>query len=379
MRTCKPWAITSLASLLVAAAVTACDGGTPQSTSPGATSPAAAAVRNVRIVPRTAIRRDRRSISDVALFGPYAAWAEGPARSDSLTEVVVFDTRSGASRVVATAPPGGEVDAVRSGSAQTSTLIAYTVLERFPTDANPYSTWRLEAVDVVSGVKTVIARSTQPDPAPTIPVASLFGRWCAWAQYDAPTKSNTIVVEDLTTHAVHDVAKNVQSSAVGGDGDVLVYDDSVGSAVGQRAVLGVNLRTGQRKRISAVGNVGEPAVANGAVTWQQRTAPPPSNAQAEWYVRLDSQSTPVVIANSQNGNAIAGRDVVAWLDDRGGLQVASIPQRAAAVVAQAVPIDPGMVLSIAARWHLDGDRLIWASNDASGNTTVVHIDDVVLG
>jgi hypothetical protein len=362
-------------------AISACDGGgAPPVVSHTRASIAASPgvrARGVQVTVRDSIRRAGKRLSDVTLLGPYAAWAEGPAQG-TLTQVVVLDTRTGATRVVATAPTGGQVDAVRSGSTQLPTLVAYTVLDHVPSDTNPSTTWRLEAVDVASAARTVIVRGSHADPIETIPVPALFGRWCAWAQYDATSRTNRIFAEDLTTHAVRQVAQHVLSSGLGGDGDTVVYDDNVAPSPDHREIVGVNLINGHRTRLSAVGAVGIPAVANGGITWQQRIGTTRDSNQVSWYLALAGTGSPIQIATSQNGDAIAGRKVVAWLDNGGNLMLAPVPGSSVGGVAYQLLPDPGMVLSIAARWYFDGDRLIWATTDEGMTYTVVHIADVAV-
>ena len=271
----------------------------------------------------------------LALSDQTLAYAQASGATSHLDEVVVVSLRSGRRRVVARSGfPHGLVDWV----AVTGHTVVYTDQDRVPSTANPRNRWRLEAVDLVTGQRRLLA-SSGDRAQPWVPTPRASEGDVVWAQLQDPGNLRKgLEVRQwrqgwsgprvLLTHS-----RLSSGSGAVTDGRFVFVQTEPHLVAGSYAqdVFSVPLSGGHITQISHNGTVQWMNAANGQVVWSQkksRTRQGLADPYSHWVAPVDGSAPPRQIQQGYSAsNVVVGHDFAALWPTGDGVLVTSLDGR----------------------------------------------------
>ena len=348
-----------------ASLLSGCGGNPPPAPSPVSTAvphtPTSRPAPGLGISVQGAVPLGTAPIVDLTMWSHYVAWAREGGPNLVPLSIEVFDTQTGKTRtLVANSSATQEVSAVQGDG----DLVVYT--EANPTDES-HTTWRIHLISLTQGSNRVLAQSSAGVPIPFVPQVALGGTCLAWSEPSATAAEGgaaRLVIYDAATSARRVVpgVQNPDSVNIDSGSIYFAADDAAGRdgftvpCTGSPAV----------KQLTTSGKVSQLSARGGVLAWQQPLQGDPDSIWAE-TVGGAAPGTPVQLTNVGNqGDVIAGKGVVAWLDRDGQLTV-----RDAAGRFPAVPLPHQDHLSIPARWSFLDATVAWVNGEGSGGDQLV--------
>jgi hypothetical protein len=324
--------------------LTACAGQTASSqTTPKATGAQSLTVAKTLISPRQA-----GEIDHIGVFSHYVTWVAAALKPET---VQVYDLRSRTETSVATGSTSQALLDFPRGAGDTLT---YMELPKVPNDADPETTWRMFAINLLDKSRRLLLSSQRPVSYLLAPIPQLDGHWIAWAEETPNSQpiSSQVVTYDLTTGIRRVLVEHLTTELVGITEGKVVYQADSGP--GGRDIFEVPADgSGVPVQITKAGNAVAPVAGGGWVAWMQRGV---SGYESLLAQPLSGSATPIRIAGPNQGNPALGSGYIAWLSQDGDLMA----RRLVGGVAPSLQLEPSSKFLLPARLGAAGDLLSWA-------------------
>jgi hypothetical protein len=266
----------------------------------------------------------------------------------------VRDLATGTTRLLATSPGGVGLDWVKGSE---STVI-YTELSKQLTDSITSTPWKIYAIDLDSDVRQEIATSKSSKDEAYQPLPVIEWPYVVWDQLGASKKD--IVVFDLRSKRQRVLMRGTSSSWLTISNKRVVWDDDSGP--GRRDVFSASVEGPvDRRQLSMSGVATRPTSGSGFVVWQE---PAQGDPRSLWETDVMGATPPAQIAEGGAGNAVIGKNFVAWYGSGatsvmvGGLGETPIS------VADAIG---SARISVGLRLAASGTRLVWGITDVASS------------
>jgi len=302
-----------------------------------------------------------RSISSLATWGHYVAWAAA-GRSVVPDRIVLYDRNTGGVKTVANMP-GKELDWVR-GSGE---FLTYTVLASTPSDFHPAVPWEIRVFDIRLRRTTVVENSKNSFDEKFAPFPDIDWPYLTNTDPSLNADLNAIpAVYDLRTGRRRIITGAVAPGRVTIDHGLVAFDAR--SPAG-RDLYVASAASGTARRLTNNGQVVLPRVRNGAVAWQE---PPAGDATSAWYMSLATQ-VPIRLAGPGD-TAVPGNGFVLWYVLPSGELVVLDAASSTSPPVHLPPPPAGYIPSVGARWDASSDTLVWADDDQNAKLgAFIHI------
>jgi hypothetical protein len=310
------------------------------------------------------------SVGFADLWGRYVSFtpnAEG---------VVVCDLHTGRVTTVARKANGSSVlYDYTAGSRQT---VVFSSLSRVPDPnrENGSVDWTISSMDVRTGARRDLAKSTEPTGVDRLPLPQVDWPWVVWLQSHASSSSGgqpaDLHVVDLRD-AHHDVRPlGAGATSVGITNGMVVYDTpGTPAAAGDRDLFMVPAEGGRPEtRLTNVGDVGNFIVANGGVVFSRHRGP-----AGLWMMPVDGSQPAVDLGAGRHG--VPGRGF-ALMNRIDGLFVQRAADRRSLLLVGPDGVD-GQFVDNETKYDVDGDIVLWATRAESGapGSRLLRLDRVL--
>jgi hypothetical protein len=325
------------------------------------------------------IEAPRGLIGSVVTWDHFVGWTGAAKPGDDPNQVLVHDLDTMTTRVVARTrfPREGTIPRFRASR----DTVVYVDLDRVGSDDNPRTKWRMYALSLSTGEERLLANSTNQAEEEDPSRPSVAWPWVVWFQATGDEQGNVSVRSyDLRDGRYRTLVEATPAGQLSIDDTTALVHYDTDNETGGRDVYAVPADGSvPPRRVTTSGLADAPIARNGGLAWQVQQQPPYADAESLWYQPV-AGGKPQRFTHATDGlpagdNVFPGRGFVVS-GQLSNLMVADpYGGRPQVALFAFKGIHDLVHLDTAARWWVEGDRVVWATMNGYGREaqSTVHV------